>query len=151
MTACETAIRRYLDFAAQMYGGRTSPERLVCARGRLWICGNPQKPTGVRLRREKYCFKNAATIAMRDPTFVYAEGWAMRPNLGIPLHHAVVIDTATKSVVETTWRNAIGSVYLLVPIRIEHAIASLVRTGVYGAFSDRELIATPLEQWEALR
>lgn len=115
-------------------------ERFVRRNGRA---GHPSAlPKGVRPGAGKQCFKNAAEFAiwdgsrpkaLQDLDLTYVEGYAMRPSLGIPIHHAW-LETPSGEVIDTTWRDPETCLYWGVPIPADALRLVLLKTGVYGVF-----------------
>lgn len=52
-------------------------------------------------RMPKACFYNARTLVLRAKGLEYCEGYALRPNLGLPMHHAWAVKGET--VIDPTW------------------------------------------------
>jgi hypothetical protein len=67
-------------------------------------------PAGIRKGRKKYCFRNAALLAIEQPqSFRYVEGYALYPGLR-PMLHAWNIDK-DGNLVDRTWKNC-GTAYI---------------------------------------
>jgi hypothetical protein len=64
--------------------GSANVQAIVLKHGRPFV---PQpRPTGMRLRKKKYCFVNSATLAIEERG-MYVEGYAMTPD-GFHFAHA---------------------------------------------------------------
>lgn len=113
-------------------------ERFVRRNGRA---GHPSAlPKGVRPGKPNLCFMNAAQSviwdgsrpkALQDLDLTYVEGYAMRPSVGIPLHHAW-LESPSGEVLDLTWRNPEGCLYWGVSVSTDDLRFTLMRTGVYG-------------------
>jgi hypothetical protein len=88
-----------------------------------------------RRMRAKNCFGNATTLAMRDSSLVYCEGFV---NVIIPIHHAwcirqdggIVDPTLSLKGIDGDERE-IGD-YFGVPFPFEFVSAFVLKTGTYG-------------------
>jgi hypothetical protein len=68
------------------------------------------RPNWLLTGERKNCFNNAtAYAAVRDDVF-YAEGYALEPDLPIPVQHAWLVDRAGK-VIDPTWDDTKDHVY----------------------------------------
>jgi hypothetical protein len=101
-------------------GDRRVWRGVVCA-GRLFI--PTSRPPGIRKRRDKYCFENAATHPrFFDGTFEYVEGLA-QSHFGPWIHHALLADDAGHAI-DVTWPEP-GLTYVGVVVD-RHEVASAV-------------------------
>lgn len=82
-------------------------------------------------RPERRCYQNAARLMKTSRLGLrYCEGYAVRPDLAIPIHHAWCLDRDNR-VIDVTWRNAAEAHYLGVAFtRPEYA-----RTAPTGSWS----------------
>lgn len=68
------------------------------------------RPKGMRKRADKACYLNALRVVLKyHPAYTYAEGLAWGAELGIPIHHAWVVD-GRGNAIDPTWREP-GSRY----------------------------------------
>ncbi len=88
---------------------------------------------GVKRMRAKECFRNATLTALGG-SMDYCEGYAIRPMLGIPIHHAWCVD-ASGAVIDPTWDDAEECFYLGVSVEANRAASICARTGFYGLFT----------------
>ncbi|CAB4122544.1 hypothetical protein UFOVP28_12 [uncultured Caudovirales phage] len=59
----------------------------------------------------KECFKNAGQHALWNNSLTYCEGFAISKRLGIPIHHAWLVD-GDGGVIDTTWSDPEECTYL---------------------------------------
>ena len=85
---------------------------------------------GAPLMKMKECFRNATLLAVRAG-YRYAEGYAIRPDLGIPMHHGWCVDDAGR-VIDPTWRDPERCFYLGVEADAHKVAAIVTRIGYYG-------------------
>jgi hypothetical protein len=100
------AISRY----GQAFSPRTSPTR--------WL----------RLGGARDCFNNATRYAAVRDDVVYAEGYALEPDLPIPVHHAWLIDVDGQ-VIDPTWKETADHVYFGIPFKQQFLRDLLERNG----------------------
>lgn len=80
----------------------------------------------------KYCFRNAANGAARNPDLHYVEGYAYAGEIPIPLHHAWLIDN-DGDVIDPTWPNGHDYFGAIIP---EATIRKVqLKTGVFGVLT----------------
>jgi hypothetical protein len=109
-------------------------------------CARDRWP-GVRRGRPKLCYTNAARLVVSDPTrWVYCEGFAIRPSLGIVVgDHAFCLDAANDyELVDPTWRDTRGAAYLGVPFAYSYLRDQLIATRMCG------LLDAPWSRWPVL-
>ena len=84
-----------------------------------------------RLRRgvPRQCYRNAARLALRSGRFVYVEGYAVAPKIGISIEHAWCIDAARR-VVDPTWED--GCDYFGVAFRTDYLRRVVRANRTYG-------------------
>lgn len=109
-------------------------ERLCILRGKP-IQGSPWKG---RRMKAKQCYANAANLAKPDDSTMYVEGLAIRPDLGILIHHAWCVRGG--KILDPTWERPETAFYLGVEIPHSTLWARLLSTGVYGLFNTDGLI-----------
>lgn len=86
----------------------TGPEDFILQHGQFWT---PQNlPKGYRAGILKQCFHNSGRLALTRKGVRYVEGYAIRLSLGIPMHHAWVVD-AKDRVIDVTWDLPIAAAY----------------------------------------
>lgn len=67
-------------------------------------------PAGIRKGRKRFCFRNAAVLAIEQPeSFRYVEGYALYPKMS-PVHHAWNLDS-DGNLFDRTWKNC-GTAYV---------------------------------------
>ena len=90
---------------------------------------------GVRRGPLRNCFQNASRMVLENPgRWVYCEGYAVRPALGIVVGlHAWLLDAQNGwEVIDVTWRDTAGGAYLGIPFSRDYLARSLAESGVYG-------------------
>lgn len=112
-----TATLRQLSEAFQHLGhaGAFLREEYVLRQG--VVCTAQALPKGFRRGTPKLCFHNARKLVLnrrRRGSLTYVEGYAMRADIGIPMHHAWAID-AERRVIDVTWADPQNTEYLGVP------------------------------------
>lgn len=93
--------------------------------------------TAFQVMRE--CYANSARVLMtgrldRD-VWIYAEGYAVRHSLGIPLPHAWLVHRETKAVLDLTWAEGDAS-YFGIPYSYEAMIDQMFTREIYGLHFD---------------
>jgi hypothetical protein len=71
----------------------------------------PHRPDWLLLGQKRACFVNAASYAMVRDDVLYAEGYAMEPDIPIPIQHAWLVDR-NGAVIDPTWDDTSEHVYL---------------------------------------
>ena len=112
-------LTEYLHQLAQARGG-VGYEAFVLKYGRRFIA--TPRPKGVRKRTNKLCFQNAFALASRDPSYIYAEGWAT--NLA-HFHHAWCV-TRDGVVVDPTWEHPEVCEYFGVPFQLVYVAKTIL-------------------------
>lgn len=99
----------------------------------------------------KQCFDNATQVlisrlAARDNSVRYAEGYAMKAELPIPMQHAWLVDADNK-VIDPTWRKAANNLYFGIVFETEFVLNLLQIKQSAGILVDavglREHYGTP--------
>lgn len=122
-------ILAHLEELKQL-GVLTRAVSVIMNQGRFWDVKD-DLPHGVRRGREKYCYKNAALLAMDEENYTYVEGYAViSKELPVPLEHAWVVDN-NGLVVEVTWEKP-GSEYFGIPFNSCYLVEQLFKNRVYG-------------------
>jgi hypothetical protein len=101
------------------------------------------QPLPYRYKRgwPKMCFANAAKLARRARgKLTYVEGYALRPDISLPMHHAWTIDSKGR-VVDPTWETPEDCTYVGVPIPI----------ATYNDLVRRGKSASAFDGWRGLR
>ena len=93
--------------------------------------GQRTMPYGMARGRPKNCFQNAYREADAAGIFTYCEGFAMREALGIPIHHAWLVNMRGL-IYDPTLRDAHQYEYLGITVSYPVLHAETERTGVYG-------------------
>jgi hypothetical protein len=89
-------------------------------------------PKGMRMGREKQCFKNATDAVMAHPGWTYAEGYAAPYNTkGFATLHAWAVNEDGNAV-DPTWPHAELNDYYGVEYPTAQYEAFIVKTGMYG-------------------
>ena len=78
----------------------------------------------------KECFTNAGQAALWTD-LTYVEGYAVRPRLGILIHHAWLMDESGRAV-DVTWENTENCLYFGIPFDAKTLRAEIRRTGYWG-------------------
>lgn len=116
-----------------------SIEAFVLAHGRAWEPG--PRPTGVKLRRERRCYHNAAMLTLlgQPGRWTYCEGYGLRALVPFPVLHAWVVG-ADGLAVDVTWRLAPGerAAYFGVPFADDYLARTLIANGVAGLLDRHE-------------
>ena len=79
----------------------------------------------------KECFTNAGEMALWDDDLTYVEGFAVRPKLGILIHHAWLMDQ-DGCAVDVTWENTEDCHYFGIPFDRQTLRSEIKRTGYWG-------------------
>lgn len=87
-------------------------------------------PAGVGLMARKECFRNATLLSLRSG-IKYAEGYAIREDLQIPMHHAWCV-TPAGQVVDPTWRDPHMCHYIGIEIEAQKAADIAARLEYYS-------------------
>lgn len=86
------------------------------------------KPAWLKIGQPRDCFNNATRYAaVRDDVY-YAEGYALEPDLPIPVHHAWLVDV-NGNVIDPTWKDTTNHVYFGIPFKREFLRDLLDRNG----------------------
>ncbi len=125
-----TALRQFVLLCADL-GSRF--DQFIIEHG-VAYCGR-RLPRRYSYGAERYCFMNAANLAIAQDDLTYVEGYGLISRLGIPMHHAWCIDAKGK-VIDTTWRD-IKVDYIGVPIPAKLLISELLRSKTYALLYDR--------------
>jgi hypothetical protein len=102
-------------------------ERFVSKHGRDM---SPRAKHGYEMGTPKECFCNAAQMALVTD-LTYAEGFAVRPKLGMLIHHAWLMDERGRAV-DVTWEDTAGCLYFGVPFETKVMRTEIRRTGYWG-------------------
>jgi len=104
-------------------------ERFVLKHGRDM---QPDPGHPYEMGTPKECFTNAGLMALSSITdLTYVEGYAVRPRLGILIHHAWLMDTGGRAV-DVTWTDTADCHYFGVPFNRRTLSAEINRTGYWG-------------------
>lgn len=130
--SAEAGVRGYLKTCADA-GGRA--QQLLLDHGVACPWPGWKLPAGVRRGAPRQCFRNAIHLASRQPgLYTYVEGVA---RLIITVEHAWCV-APDGTVVDPTWRanRALDGLavpeYFGIPIRLEYALQTVVRTRTYS-------------------
>lgn len=99
----------------------------------------------LRKGESRQCYKNCTSALMqfagdRDPPYLYAEGYALDAELGIPYQHAWLVD-ATGKAIDLTWHKTDGAVYYGITFKVTFVLEAMRLTGVYGVLFNLDLHA----------
>jgi hypothetical protein len=98
-------------------------------------------PEDVEPGEKQLCFMNATNLAQMG--YQYVEGYGCRKEIGIPIHHAWVVDCEGR-VIDNTWRNPQECVYMGVEFDLDVLCEEIDRNGVYGLLTIDEGINVDL-------
>lgn len=122
-------IRQRADHMRAAFGRPLAMDEFLAEKGQAFT---PQAlPGGIAPGVPKECFSNAAFLVLAGIAPTYAEGYAMRPDLGLPIHHAWAADEQGR-VIDPTWSSPEGCVYLGVGIGCGALEQALSELEVYG-------------------
>jgi hypothetical protein len=93
------AIKQYADAYSRLGQAKSQYSEIL-----KWGREFPAAPLPEYVERgtPRECFQNCLNIA-DDANLIYCEGFAIRPSLGMLIHHAWCIDPDTEEVVDPTW------------------------------------------------
>lgn len=92
----------------------------------------------------KECFKNAFLLHERQPQLLYVEGFAIRQNFVLPIHHAWLADPIAHTVIDPTWSEPETGSYYGVPFARDVVVEHVLKNKVYGILSPGEMANTDL-------
>lgn len=123
-------LRAADDMRARSAGrGRQSLEGLVLAHGREFH--GTALPDGAALGALGECYINAWQLATMVDNLAYVEGYAMSPEVPVPLLHAWCADEAGRAV-DPTWPSAARCAYVGIPLARGFVRRRLLATKTYG-------------------
>lgn len=94
-------------------------------------------PHGINKLTDKLCYSHATHLMMADERYVYCEGYACSRRVGLAVNHAWVLDAARGYVVvDNTWRDPVGGVYLGIPFKRDFARRSVALNRMYGVMDN---------------
>lgn len=76
------------------------------------------RPKNFQAGLPKACFNNSGLLALRRKNLVYVEGFALLGNIGLPIHHAWVIEQDSDVVIDVTSDNF--RAYIGIPFRTDY-------------------------------
>ncbi len=121
-------LLEYLQQMAQLPEPYCPLERFIMAHGADHIA--QRKPKAFRRGKPKYCFRNAAHLALEHDELRYVEGFGLRTDL-FPILHAWCIDPDDR-VIDITWTDPETCYYRGVVIARGILTRELVRLRHYG-------------------
>lgn len=83
-----------------------------------------KKPDWLQISEPRNCFNNATACAVTRPDIHYAEGYALAPDLPIPVQHAWLVDSEGQ-VLDPTWPDTQDHVYFGIAFRRQFVIEML--------------------------
>lgn len=89
------------------------PEEVVLKFGRSYR--KQPLPKGIKRGEKKQCFFNAAMLVMNND-LIYVEGFALLPNIPLPIHHAWCIAEGEDAVIDPTSDKLVE--YIGIPFRL---------------------------------
>lgn len=125
-----THLREYLESVASLKGGK-GVEAWLLEHGEPMENRLPADPSLPSERKQ--CFSNCtnAVLLMAAPKgFKYTEGYAVRLDLGVPIHHAW-LSNASGDVIDPTWDEGAAH-YFGVPFKSKYLRETVLRTHYYG-------------------
>uniref|UniRef100_UPI0026354B6A hypothetical protein n=1 Tax=uncultured Rhizobium sp. TaxID=155567 RepID=UPI0026354B6A len=95
-----------------------------------------RRPAGLRQGPVGQCFKNCTSPLMQflsdpHPPYLYAEGYALDTEMGVPFQHAWLVDAAGRAI-DLTWSDPEDAVYFGVTFSQEFLLEAMRLTEVYG-------------------
>lgn len=106
-----------------------------------FLTAGARLPKPYRRSQAKQCFRNAATLVLRHRHLAYVEGFAWRPSLGLPIHHAWAYDG--RQVIDPTWRDPDECYYYGIAFDADALTERLRETSTYGVFDPGERSTLP--------
>lgn len=91
--------------------------RIAAVRPGWLICG-----------KEKRCYNNSVAYSRARDDLIYAEGYALDPEIGFPIEHAWLIDSQGK-VLDPTWDENDDHTYFGIAFKTSFVIEMLTLTG----------------------
>lgn len=85
----------------------------------------------------KECFSNAGQMALWDDDLTYCEGFAVRPKLGMLIHHGWLMDSDGRAI-DVTWRETGDCLYYGIAFETSVLRAEIKRTGYWGLLDSGE-------------
>lgn len=109
--------------------GHPAPmERFVLKHGRDM---SPYADHPYEIGTPKECFTNAGQMALWEGDLTYVEGFALRPRLGILIHHAWLMDQEGLAI-DVTWTDTAECLYFGIPFDNSVLRSEIRRTGYWG-------------------
>ncbi len=103
-------------------------DEFVLRNGKPWIAAPYKGARG----EAKMCFKNAFDLQAVRPRLLYVEGYALRPDIGLLMHHAWLADPTTQHVVDPTWDRPESCDYFGIPFTRDEALEQVLKSETYG-------------------
>lgn len=122
------AVRKSAELQRRI-GNHEGMEAFLLEKGRFHQRG--PLPPKWKVGKTHHCFKTATEEVLANPHLRYAEGLAFRPDLGIPIHHAWIVNSFN-AVIDPTWKDPENCYYLGVDIGKNALVDIILNTGVYG-------------------
>lgn len=142
MTSACDALKRQVD-AWRSIGHTPLLDEFVLRNGKPYFAA---KYKGVR-GEAKQCFKNAYDLLVVRDNLIYVEGYAIRPSLGLLIHHAWLADPKTQEVIDPTWDKPELCDYFGVPFTYKEVLVEVLKNTCYGLLMPGEIANTTL-MWE---
>jgi hypothetical protein len=118
-----------LDFVATMarHERTFGPSTALTEFGRIYKAIS-ERPRWLAHGKPKSCFLNATAIVLVRDDVAYVEGYALDPNIPIPLQHAWLVDSNGR-VIDPTWADNKGHVYYGIAFKRDFLADALSKAG----------------------
>lgn len=126
-------LRALIDSHASISSGRRTGYHQIADYGREFLLGGHLRPEGIRKMRDRECYRNATLVALEHPQFIYCEGLASIPCIGLPVEHAWVV-TEEGVVIDPTWKD-LGLSYFGIPFDLDYISRAAAESGYYGVIN----------------
>lgn len=127
-TAIARALAQQIDGWARI-GHPALIERFVLKKGDHMP---PRADHSYEMGKPKECFTNAGQLALMGiADLTYVEGYALRPRLGILIHHAWLMEP-DGTAIDVTWTDTADCLYFGVAFDRHTLRAEILRTGYWG-------------------
>lgn len=132
-----TLLRAHVELMAQLREGKPCMDAMLLAHGRVFE--GAACPADLSGKPAKQCFKNSLLLMLASPELIYCEGYGMPAEIDFPIHHAWLLDI-DGNVVDPTWQNPEGALYVGLPFDPEYMMSLAKRTGYAHVFDNMENI-----------
>lgn len=132
-SACD-ALKQQVE-AWRLLGRLPLLDEFILRNGKPYIAAKYRGARG----EPNLCFKNAFNLLSVRPHLLYVEGYAIRPNLGLLIHHAWLADPKTQEVIDPTWEYPQVCDYFGVPFSYDEVLLEVLGNGMYGLLTPCEM------------